>query len=253
MTSKLLILGTSNAVPTVESDNTLLAVITDRSSVLIDSGINPIVKLSRIGLDINDFEHVIITHFHPDHVSSLPNMLMTMWLTGRKTDLTIHGSDHTIDRIEKLMDLFDWGKWPDFYSVHLHRIPLQPDQPILEGEDLFITGTPVKHFIPTMGLRIKFKKENKIVGYSCDTEPCPGVETIARGVDILIHEATGPEKGHSSAAQAAEAALRGNVGELILIHYPSGKYQRSDIIQEAAQIFTGKISRAVDMMALLID
>jgi ribonuclease Z len=253
MASKLIILGSSNAIPTTGSDNTMLAIITENSRVLIDSGINPIVKLDEAGLDINAFDDIIITHFHPDHVSGLPMLLMTMWLTGRKTPITIHGSDHSIDRMEKMMDLFDWDKWPNFFQVDYHRIPHVPSQTILETTEIHISGTPVNHFIPTMGLRMNFKRENKVVGYSCDTEPCPGVITIGKEAHLLIHEATGPEKGHSSAAQAAETAMQANAKELLLIHYPTGKYQQKDIIDEARQVFTGKISRAVDMQTIQID
>jgi ribonuclease Z len=79
------------------------------------------------------------------------------------------------------------------------------------------------------------------------------VITIGKEAHLLIHEATGPEKGHSSAAQAAETAMQANAKELLLIHYPTGKYQQKDIIDEARQVFTGKISRAVDMQTIQID
>ena len=69
MASKLIILGSSNAIPTTGSDNTMLSIITENSRVLIDSGINPIVKLDEAGLDINAFDDIIITHFHPDHIT----------------------------------------------------------------------------------------------------------------------------------------------------------------------------------------
>ena len=50
------------------------------------------------------------------------------------------------------------------------------------------------------------KKTGTSLAYSCDTEPCTAVVDIARDVDILLHEATGAVTGHSSAAQAGEAA-----------------------------------------------
>jgi ribonuclease BN (tRNA processing enzyme) len=37
---------------------------------------------------------------------------------------------------------------------------------------------------------------------------------------LLIHEATGAQKGHSSPGQAARVAREAGVAQLVLIHYP---------------------------------
>ena len=57
--------------------------------------------------------------------------------------------------------------------------------------------------------------------YSSDTQPCDNMVELARGVDVLIHEATGEKMGHSSPEQAGEIAQRAGAGQLLLIHYPS--------------------------------
>ena len=80
---KVVILGSSNAIPTPEHENTHLAVVGEERMVLIDSVSNPILRLQQAGLDFNDLTDVILTHFHPDHVSGVPLLLMGMWLMGR--------------------------------------------------------------------------------------------------------------------------------------------------------------------------
>ena len=247
MGTKLVVLGSSNAIPASGHDNTMFALVSAGSTVLVDCGVNPVVKFQQAGIPLDSLDHIIITHFHPDHVSGFPMLLMSLWLLGRTKPLKVYGSDHSISRMQKLMALFDWDKWPNFYPVLFNTIPHQPLELVLETPDLLIHGVPVKHFIPTMGLRVLEKTTNKILGFTCDTEPCQGVEVIADGVDVLLHEATGASEGHSSPEQAASAARRNEVGHLVLIHYPAENPDKDAIIRAAASVFTGKITRAEDL------
>src|SRR5574339_1060776 len=104
--------------------------------------------------------------------------------------------------------------------------------------------------IPTIGLRVDCKNPGKILAYSCDTEPCEQTVRLADGVDILIHEAGGAVFGHSSAEQAGEIATRAEVGKLYLIHYPSGRFAKGDIVSEAARTYKGEIVVATDFMTI---
>ena len=104
--------------------------------------------------------------------------------------------------------------------------------------------------VPTIGLRMEFKEANKIVTYSCDTEPCQEVLRLARGADILIHEASGEVIGHSSSRQAAEIAAEADVGELYLIHYPTGDFWQENLLEDAQNHFDGGVTLAEDLMVL---
>ena len=73
---------------------------------------------------------------------------------------------------------------------------------------------------------------------------------LAAGVDVLIHEASGEGPGHSSARQAGEAARHAEAAKLLLIHYPTGKYQPSDLVEEARSQFAGEIALAEDFMTI---
>jgi ribonuclease Z len=111
----------------------------------------------------------------------------------------------------------------------------------------------MKHFIPTIGLRMEFAASKKILAYSCDTEPCPQMAQLAGGADILVHESTGAQPGHSSAAQAGQAAKQAGVGSLYLIHYPTGQYSHQDLLVEARAQFAGPVALAEDFMQLNFD
>ena len=252
MAPKLIILGSSNALPTEDRDHTMLAVVADGETVLVDCGVNPILKLQKMGINPTLVKHLIITHFHPDHVSGFPMFVMAMWLQGRSEKLHVYGFGHSIERLQRMMELFGWDKWPNFYPVEFHTVAEGDSQPVLDIPELAVTGTLVNHFIPTMGIRFHFKEDGKQVGYTCDTEPCHGVGVVADGVDVLLHEATGNEIGHSSAGQAGKAAQSAGVRHLMLVHYSTEKNTKMGLIAEAAQFFTGKITCADDMQVIEI-
>ena len=247
---KVIILGSSNAIPTKDSENTHMVLVGRERMVLIDSGGNPILRLEQAGLDFNDLTDLILTHFHPDHASGIPLLLMDMWLLGREAPLNIYGLHYTLDRLESLMGFYNWSDWPNFFPVIFHRLPLKEMTPVLNCSDFTIHASPVRHFIPNIGLRVEFAQSQKVMAYSCDTEPCDEVVRLSENADVLIHEATGETPGHSSARQAGEVAKKAGAGRLYLIHSPSGRYASGDPVAEAGENFRGTVALMKDFMVL---
>jgi ribonuclease Z len=251
--AKLIVLGSSNAIPTRDHENTHLALVCGSRRVLIDCASNPIVRLEQAGIEPTSLTDIILTHFHPDHVSGLPLLLMDLWLMGRHTPLNVYGLHYTIDRIEAMMGLYGWSEWPNFFTVNFCRVPADEMALVLDVDDMLVYSSPVKHFLPNIGLRIELKNEKKSMVYSCDTEPCAEVERLAAGADILLHEASGPFAGHSSAAQAGDIAQRAEVGALYLIHYPTGRFASGDLVAEARTRFSGDTHLATDLMEISLE
>lgn len=248
--AKLIVLGSSNAVPTRNHENTHLALLCQNRTVLIDCVSNPMVRLEQAGIDPSTVTDLILTHFHPDHVSGVPLLLMDLWLIGRSEPLNIYGLDYTLDRVKAMMNLYGWSDWPDFYPVNFCRVELAEMALVLDADDICVTATPVRHFLPNIGLRIELKAERKSIVYSCDTEYCAEVERLAQGADVLLHEAAGALPGHSSAAQAGDVARRAEVGALYLIHYPTGRFALSDLVAEAKMRFPGHVQLATDFLEI---
>jgi ribonuclease Z len=247
---KLIILGSSNAIPDEQHENTHMLLVGEARTVLIDCASNPVLRLPRAGVQFDSLTDIILTHFHPDHVSGVPLLLMNMWLLGRRRPLDIYGLHHTLDRVENLMGAYSWDEWPNFFPVVFHRLPAGERTPVLDCADFRIFSSPVHHLIPAIGLRMELKRRGRVIAYSCDTEPCAQVVRLASGADVLIHEAAGGALGHSSAAEAGDAARQAEVGELYLIHYPTGKYASADLVAEAKRYFQGPVKLAEDFMVL---
>jgi len=247
---KLKILGTSNAVPTEKHENTHMAITGKKRLVLVDSVGTPTVRLKQAGLDPLQITDLILTHFHPDHVCGVPSLLMNTWLMGRHAPLNIYGLPHCLDRIEQLMESYEYRAWPDFFPVTYYRLPEEEKTLVLEDEDLRILASPVRHLIPTIGLRVEALPDGRVLAYSCDTEPTPAMVRLAQGADVLIHEATGLGRGHSSAGQAGEIATQAAVGCLYLIHYPTLDDGYRSLVDQARKTFSGPVSLAEDFMEI---
>ncbi len=100
------------------------------------------------------------------------------------------------------------------------------------------TVTPAELVGPT--------RRGRTVVYSGDTRPSPHVAAVARGADLLIHEATfsseelarAEETGHSTAVQAARIAAEAEVVQLVVTHI-SPRYSREapELLAEARALF----------------
>lgn len=244
---EIIILGSGFAHPQTEAEYTHLFLKTDDKKVLIDTGSNPIVSMYKAGINPHLLTDLIITHFHPDHVSGLPLLIMGLWLQQHHDPLVIHGLTSTINKIRANLDLYDWRDWPKLFPVEFHNLN-ETYSSVIQSESLSVFSEPVKHLIPTIGLRCEIPHSQKIMAYTSDTEPCDAILEIADNANYLFHEAAGKAKGHSSAAQAGENATKSGVKSLYLIHYPLD--HTTTLIQEAGNTFNGPVFLAKDLMHL---
>lgn len=249
--AKLVFLGTASAVAFEGHENSFFVLQGELSTVLIDCAARPVRRLQEAGVGLDRLNDLIITHFHPDHVSGLPNLLMDLWLLGREEEFNIHGNSHSIHRAQKMMDLFEWDTWVGMYPVNFHEIPELELESVLETGDFRILSSPMQHMIPTLGIRIEYRGGEYIVAYSSDTNPIEETVRLAAGADVLIHEAAGIADGHSTPAEAGEIAAMAGVNTLYLTHYSlKGETTEETLLAEAKKTFPGKVLLAEDLLAV---
>lgn len=85
------LLGTSGMMPLPRRALTSLMTRFNGSSLLIDCGEGTQVSIREKGWSVNPIDTICFTHYHGDHVSGIPGLLLSMGNAGRKAPLTMIG------------------------------------------------------------------------------------------------------------------------------------------------------------------
>lgn len=126
-----------------------------------------------------------------------------------------------------------------------HGVPLWAFNAIKAGEDFTKPdGTVVPNALLT-----KDPAPARSYAHISDTAYMPGLAAKIKGVDLLFHESTylsdnidnARERGHSTAAQAAQVAADAGAGRLLIGHY-SSRYKNDQVfLEEASAIFPNTV------------
>ena len=154
---------------------------------------------------------IMLTHFHSDHIGDLGEINLETWANGRDHPLRVYGPpgvDQVVNGFAQAYSL-DEG-----YRIAHHGAALMPpanwqmqpltvkiDTPpgaspcaggsatVLEENGLKVTAFTVDHapVAPAYGYRFDYKGRSVVV--SGDTIKCANLVAVAKGADVLIHEA----------------------------------------------------------------
>lgn len=232
----LYLLGTGAAVSDPHRTTTMFALEEEGVHVLVDCGGDAVQRMLAVGFDPVTLDAVLLTHEHPDHISGFPLLIEKLWLLGRREPIHVYGPAATLHAVRALWGVFDTTRWEGLPDLYWHEVDFEPGASVLAQDGLTVTATPVDHPVPTIGLRFE-GRSGTTLAYSCDTAFSQAVVELARGADVLIHEATGAHPGvHASAEEAAQVAAQAGVDRLILVHLPPG--QTEDDLVEARHRFS---------------
>lgn len=87
------LLGTGGMMPLPYRALTSLMMRYNGSSLLVDCGEATQISVRRRGWSFNPIDVIFITHFHADHISGLPGMLLAMGNADRRDPVTIVGPE----------------------------------------------------------------------------------------------------------------------------------------------------------------
>ncbi len=87
----LCLLGTGGMMPLPKRWLTSLMVRYNGKGILIDAGEGTQVAIRQAGLSFHDIDCILFTHFHGDHVSGLPGLLLSMGNAERTEPVTLIG------------------------------------------------------------------------------------------------------------------------------------------------------------------
>ncbi|HXK81411.1 MAG TPA: ribonuclease Z [Bacteroidales bacterium] len=293
MEFKLLILGSSSALPTVKRNLPAQILSYNNKPFLIDCGEGTQLQLRKHNISFNKIDHIFISHLHGDHFYGIFGFLGTMGLLGRKKPLHIF-SPYGLEEI--INSVFEKTNSEIPFPIKYHILNTKQPEIILTTKWLEINSFPLKHSKPVCGFIFKEKEKpaniikEKIEEYNIGISeivkikngaklklasgkeienselvyPKPKLRSYAyctdtkfvaknykplKDIDVLYHEATFAEAdkqtahntGHSTATEAAKAAIEINAKLLLLGHFSSRYKTNTHIIEEAKSIFKNTI------------
>ena len=223
----IVLLGCGGTVPLKNRWLTACYLRCNGHAVLIDCGEGTQIAVNEAGVSLFAIDTICLTHYHADHVSGLPGLLLSMGNEGRISPLAIYGPRGLQRIIEGLRVIA-----PELpFSLELHEFTQQQENFI--AGDLHFTAFGVQHTLPCYGYRVHLPRAGKfdpgrarenniplvvwsklqkgsavewegttyyprqVMGeprkgismvYCTDTRPTASLETAAQSVDLLICE-----------------------------------------------------------------
>lgn len=231
------LLGTGSSSSDPHRTTTMLAFADEGSVLVVDCGGDVGQRLLACGLKLDDVRALLLTHEHPDHTAGFALFVQRLWLAGRREALPVYGNKEALEQARRNFEVYDTSGWPDMPPLVWHEIAFEENARVLEDEHWQVTASPGEHPVPTVGLKVVSRKSGKAVCYSADTAPSRAIARLARGCELLVHEATGEGPGHSSAMDAARIASEAEVKALWLVHLPPEAKLDEAAMQEARKVF----------------
>lgn len=240
--NKLTLLGTGTN--TIQKSRMASSVLIEngKSKIIFDMGRGITQRLLDLKIQQDEIEHIIISHFHPDHISDLiPYIHAALWSTldKRTKDLVIHGPKgikeliHNVI-IEKLVPSY---KMKDDFKIITKEISEK-------GFNINNQTFKVSVLQPANNHAIKFQLNKKKIGLTGDFHFSQEVIDFLKGLDLAVIDA-----GHSSKQDIVKLAVKSQVKKIIMSHLYK-EYDTDDMNQIAKKAgYKGKFIKGEDLMS----
>jgi ribonuclease BN (tRNA processing enzyme) len=242
---RLTVLGGSGGWPVAAAGCSGYLVEHDGFRVLIDPGYATFPRLLE-HCDAHAVDAVLVSHGHPDHCADLNPLLRARALADHPAPrLAVYSPPGglravlALDRPGMLDDAFDLREF----------IPGST----FEAGPFSVRTWLLPHWMANAGCRLQ--AEGTSLAYTGDTGPSPHLAVLARDADLLIAEASYPERVPedsaaylSSARQAGRVGAMAGVSRLMLTHLMPG-VDPGAAINAAAASYAGDITVAAPGLA----
>lgn len=176
-------LGTGNAIPTSIRNHSAIFVSIDDKAILIDCGEGTQRQFRQAQISPHKLTHILITHWHGDHILGLPGLFQTLAMSDYKKTLKIYGpsgTKHFISIIEQLIGRLK-------INLEVHEIS---SGSIIKTNEIDIESLPMHHDTPTLAYSINLKDKirldkRKLKKFNIPNSPL--LKQLQQGKDILIN------------------------------------------------------------------
>jgi ribonuclease Z len=197
---KVTLLGTASPTPRPDRFGPSTLVEAGDQKLLVDAGRGVPIRLRQIGVPMGRIDALFITHYHSDHVSGIPDVWLTGWLSppyGRRTApfrvIGPVGAKNLMSNLERAYALdvkirLEDEKLPP-EGVAIAAEEFDKDGVVYEKNGVRVIAFAVEHgaaIKPAVGYRVEYK--GRAVTFSGDTRYDENVVKHATGTDLLIHE-----------------------------------------------------------------
>lgn len=213
--------------------------------LVFDMGRGIADRLAEHGLRQDDVRHIVLSHFHPDHVSDLvPYLQAAAWsrIDPRSEDLHIWGPRGVEVQMARILGLFG----PDELTRPSWRVHVHEER----GEAFTIDGRRFdwRELPPAGNHGLRFEHEGKVVALTGDSSFHDAEVSFVAEADLVVFDS-----GHLEDAEIVELAVRSDARLLVASHV----YRKLDIddLTERARAdgFGGSLLLAADGMSFAFD
>jgi ribonuclease Z len=270
---QVVILGSGSPLPDPSRAGPSTLVRTSAGDLLVDCGRGVLMRAAAAGTGAPVLRAVLLTHLHSDHITDLNDVFTMRWaMSFTPNPLPVYGPAGTARLVRDMEAMLE----PDigYRIAHHDDLRWRPEAvvaevehgAVLEDAGLRVTAAPTDHapVRPTVGYRVE--DAGRAVVVAGDTVPCPGLDELCAGADVLVHtvvrrdviEGLGVPRltdilgYHSDVASAAQTAQRCGVRTLVLTHLvpaPAAGTEHEWVAQ-AQEHFAGEVVLAEDLTAI---
>ncbi|MGH9843301.1 MAG: MBL fold metallo-hydrolase [Blastocatellia bacterium] len=224
--TRLILLGTGGGPrPRKNSFPSSQVILVNNQAYVVDCGNGVAIQLARADVPLPTLRHVFITHQHSDHNADYGNLLLLAWASGLQTHVDTWGPS-PLARMTRLFfemngyDIrtrtVDEGKMPLAPLVHMHELTRGGN--VMRDEHVTVRCALVDHPPVKPAFAYRFDSRDRSIVISGDTTRSDALIRLARGADVLVHEALYVPAVDRLAARAPNAAALKNS---IISHHTS--------------------------------
>jgi ribonuclease Z len=197
---RVTLLGTGVPTPRPDRFGPSTLVEAGDQKLLIDAGRGAAIRLFQIGVPIGRIDALLLTHFHSDHTSGIPDIWLTGWLEShfgtRRHPFRVLGpigAKALMVNLEKAyaadieIRIADEKLPPEGITVDVEDF--KGDGAIYQKNGVTVIAFEVDHgdvIKPAYGYRIEYRGRSVVI--SGDTRFNENVIKFGAGADLLIHE-----------------------------------------------------------------
>ncbi len=243
---RLTVVGCSGSIPGPDSAASCYLVEADGFALVLDLGSGAIGPLQR-HIELTAIDTVLLSHLHADHCIDLTSLTVAIKHgPGRRDDpIPVLGPSNVEARIQELHGAHDPAKQYELTRLFAFGVVSESTRQI---GPFAVTVRRVLHPVEAYAYRIEHG--GRILAYSGDCAPCPGLDEVARDADLALVEAayvedrTNAPGVHHTAREAGELATRVGVSRLVVTHVPPW-HDPAAAGHSASLAFTGAVELAL--------